>query len=780
MASHSLHSILSSLISTSLIVLILSLIPSSLSSLVDHYIVFMDPTAMPKAYSAPHHWHSATLSALSQTTSANNNLASSKLIYSYSHVIDGFSATLTPTELDALQNSPGYIYSIKDLPVKHDTTHSTQFLGLTASSGAWEASNYGEGMIIGLVDSGLWPESQSYYDHGMGPVPAKWRGECEKGTQFNASLCNNKLIGARAFPRGLIARNITVEMNSTRDTEGHGTHTSSTAAGNFVDDASFFGYAPGTVKGVAPKAHVAMYKALFDEGAFTSDIIAAIDRALGDGVDVLSMSLGLDGVALYEDPMALATFAAVEKNVFVATSAGNEGPFLGSLHNGIPWVLTVAAGAMDRQFGAEVKLGGSGMSVFGSSLYPGSYSPAEAPIVFMGDCLNATKIGKFAAGKIVVCQERNDTLRDQMANVQNSTAIGGVFITNTTSSPDIEFYIQSPFPAIFMTLTDGETVKKYVKSNTEPKASLQFRVTNLNKSPAPTVTSYSSRGPSPSCPFVLKPDIMGPGSLILAAWPSNVEAAEVNSKPVYSNFNLLSGTSMSCPHLAGVGALIKKAHPDWSPAAIRSAMMTTADSLDLSGQPIKDSGYGNRPATGLAIGAGQVNPNKAMDPGLVYDATTVDYVNLLCAMNFTAKQIQVITRSSTTNCSSPSLDLNYPSFIALFKANSSSSSSHANQVLEFSRTVTNVGEDVSIYTATITPLEGLVVSVVPEKLEFKSKGEKLSFKLVIESDNTGKSRQFLASGYLRWKEDGGGSHVVQSPIVATNIAFDSLSSSSRN
>ncbi|CAI0465118.1 unnamed protein product [Linum tenue] len=359
-----------------------------------------------------------------------------------------------------------------------------------------------------------------------------------------------------------------------------------------------------------------------------------------------------------------------------------------------------------------------------------------------------------------------------MANVQNSTAIGGVFITNTTSSPDIEFYIQSSFPAMFMTLKDGETVKKYIKSsNTEPKASLQFRVTNLNTSPAPTVTSYSSRGPSPSCPFVLKPDIMGPGSLILAAWPSNVEAAE--------NFNLLSGTSMSCPHLAGVGALIKKAHPDWSPAAIRSAMMTSADSLDLSGQPIKDSGYGNRPATGLAIGAGQVNPNKAMDPGLVYDATTVDYVNLLCAMNFTAKQIQVITRSSTNNCSSPSLDLNYPSFIALFSANSSSSS-HANQVLEFSRTVTNVGEDVSIYTATITPLEGLVVSVVPEKLEFKSKGEKLGFKLVIESDSAVKSRQFLASGYLRWKEDGGGSHVVQSPIVATNIAFDSLSSSSRN
>ncbi|CAN0922330.1 Subtilisin-like protease SBT3 [Linum grandiflorum] len=367
----------------------------------------------------------------------------------------------------------------------------------------------------------------------MPPVPSRWKGECETGTQFNTSLCNNKLIGAR---------NISITMNSARDTDGHGTHTSSTAAGSFVHGASYFGYAPGILKGVAPKAHVAMYKALFDEGAFASDIIAAIDKALADGVDVISLS----------------------------------------------------------------------------------------------------------------------------------------------------------------------------------------------------------------------PDIMGPGSLILASWPSNLEATE-------TDFNLLSGTSMSCPHLAGVGALVKKAHPDWSPAAIRSAMMTTADATDLSGQPIQDLGQ---------EGAGQVNPNKALDPGLVYDVNTTDYVNLLCALNFTAEQIQAITSSSSSSCKSPSLDLNYPSFVAFFDANSSHS---RNQVMEFSRILTNVGDEgMTSYEAALTPLEGLHVSVIPGKLEFKAKGEKLSFKLVVESVGV-KKKSYVSSGYLKWIEHGG-HHVVQSPIVATNINFQSSSS----
>ncbi|CAI0460522.1 unnamed protein product [Linum tenue] len=400
---------------------------------------------MPKVFPTPFHWHLATLSSLeasqSQTAGAH---ASAKLIYSYSHAIDGFSCALTVAEFQALQKSPGYVHSIKDLPVKYDTTHSPKFLGLVSTpgrSGAWEASNYGEGVIIGVVDSGVWPESRSFDDHGMDPVPPRWKGECETGTQFNASSCNNKLIGARVFTRGRVARNMTITMNSPRDEEGHGTHTASTAEGNFVEgeEESFFGYAPGTVKGVAPKAHVAMYKV--DNGSFTSDYIAAIDWALRDGVDVLSLSLGFDDCALYDDAVALATFAAVDRNVFVATSAGNRGPMHGKIHNGIPWVLTVAAGTIGRELGAEVKLAGGGASVFGRSIYLGSYSTAEAPIVFLADCSSATEIRRRGAGRVVVCHVDKHTPGDPFANLQkNSGVIVGAIIISPSIIPDAALY----------------------------------------------------------------------------------------------------------------------------------------------------------------------------------------------------------------------------------------------------------------------------------------------------------------------------------------------------
>ncbi|EXC32843.1 Subtilisin-like protease [Morus notabilis] len=740
------------------------------SAQTENYIIHMDLSTMPKAFANHHSWYSATLATLSKTVPKTISLdLSSKLIYSYTHVINGFSASLTPSELEAVKGSPGYISSMRDLPVKVDTTHSFKFLGLNSNSGAWRESNYGENVIIGLVDTGVWPESASFNDDGMSEIPSRWKGECETGTQFNSSLCNKKLIGARIFNKGLLAKypNTTIAMNSTRDTSGHGTHTSTTAAGNFVDGASYFGYASGTARGVAPRAHVAMYKALWEEGGYTSDIIAAIDQAINDGVDVLSLSFGLDGVPLYKDPVAIATFSALEKGVFVSTSAGNEGPFYGSLHNGIPWVLTVAAGTLDRDFYGVLNLG-NGVSISGASLYPGNFMKTRVPIVFMGSCKNPKKLKKIGR-KIVVCQDKNvDTLSTQYGNLEDAKVFGGVFITNNT---DLEEFVQSSYPAIFVSPEDGEALKNYIKADAQPKAMMSFRNTVLGTKPAPKATLYTSRGPSPSCPAILKPDIMAPGSLILAAWPANTSATEADGRPLYSQFNLLSGTSMACPHAAGVAALVLGARPEWGPAAIRSALMTSSDVYDNTLSPIKDIGFNNQPATPLAIGSGHINPNKALDPGLIYDVEIQDYVNVLCALNYTVEHIKVITKSSSlVDCSKPSLDLNYPSFIAFFNANDSKSD--AKTVKDFQRTVTNVGEGKSTYIASVTSMEGLKVNVVPKKLVFKEKNEKKKFKLSIEGPRMMKQR--VVFGYLTWV-DNDNKHVVRSPIVATNLDSTAVS-----
>lgn len=487
-----------------------------------------------------------------------------------------------------------------------------------------------------------------------------------------------------------------------------------------------------------------------------SDILAAIDQAIADGVDVLSLSFGFDGEALFEDPVAIATFAAMEKNIFVSTSSGNAGPSEETLHNGTPWVLTVAAGTIDREFGGTLMLG-NGVSALGSSLYPGKYSSKFIQIVLVGSCDDEKSLKNFRH-KIVICVDNGD-LSEQVYYVREAKLNGGIFISNAT---DLEFYTQTSYPALFVNLEEGQKILEYIKNDSNPIARFAFRETRLGIKPAPKVASYSSRGPSQSCPFVLKPDIMAPGDLIIASWPPNSPVTD--AQRLFNDFNIISGTSMACPHAAGVAALVKGAHPRWSPAAIRSAMMTSAYNFDNTGNPIKDVGFQDQPATPLAIGAGHVDPNRALDPGLIYDATAQDYINLLCALKFNSSQIKTITRSSSYNCSFKSLDLNYPSFIAYFGGNNTKS--NVTEVQEFHRTVTNVGEENSVYVANLTAVNGLKVSVSPGRLEFTKKYEKKSYKLRLEGPKL--INDSLVYGFLTWIQSGG-KREVRSPIVASGL-----------
>jgi len=730
------------------------------------YIIHMDSSAIPKVFSSHQSWYLATLSSISVNLKTTTT-TTSRLIYAYTSSIHGFTASLTLSELEALQKSPGYISYTHDRPLTMHTTHTSQFLGLSPLSGAWPSSNYGQGVIIGLVDTGIWPESESFKDDGMTQIPSRWKGECVPGTQFNASLCNKKLIGARFYNKGLLANNpnVNISMKSPRDTSGHGTHTSSTAAGNYVKGASFFGYATGTASGMAPRARIAMYKAAWRYGVYSSDVLAAIDQAIQDGVDILSLSLGfsLDGNSLVDDPIAIATFAAMEKGVVIVASAGNDGPLYGTLNNGAPWVLTVGSGTIDRKFEGILTLG-NGMQITFVSLYTGNSSLSQLPLVFMDGCQSVEEMRKNK-NKIVVCKD-NLSIGTQVKNAESARVLHGVvFISSYSLS---EFYTQTSFPTAFIGLRDGQTVIDYIQKNGNPRGSLIYQKTVIGTKPAPMVDSYSSRGPFPGCPIVLKPDVLAPGSLVLASWSPISAVAEVQSRPLFSNFSLESGTSMATPHAAGVAALIKEVHPDWSPAAILSALVTTASSLDNTFSPIKNKADNEPPASPLDMGAGHIDPNKALDPGLVYDATAEDYIELLCAMNYTATQIRIITRS-THNCVNRSLDLNYPSFIAFF--NDYDSNSDAKVVQEFWRTVTNVGEARSSYTAELTAVNGLKVKVEPEKLIFKHKYEKQRYKLSLEGPKF--LKEAVVHGSLSWVDDRG-KYVVRSPVAATNLVPESL------
>ncbi|XP_045788214.1 subtilisin-like protease SBT3 [Trifolium pratense] len=737
----------------------------------DNYIIHMNLSAMPTIFLNQHSWYESTLS---QVTPTNNNFksTSSKIIYTYNNVMNGFSANLSPEEHEALKISPGYISSIPDLSLKLDTTHSPKFLGLNPYKGAWPASDFGKDVIVGVIDTGVWPESESFNDKGMTKMPSNWKGQlCQFENTNNSSLCNKKLIGARYFNKGFLAKYPNISrtiVNTTRDTSGHGTHTSSIAAGSRVDGASFFGFANGTAMGIASLSRVAMYKAVWgpNEDMVVSDIIAAIDTAISDGVDVLSMSFSYDNVPLYKDGIAIATFAAMEKGIFVSASAGNDGPSFNTMKsNGIPWETIVAASTLDREFHGNLTLG-NGVSVTGFSIYPGKFSTSNFRIVFMGMCDNVKKLIKVKS-KIVVCEFNNGTFDNLVKPIQNLIAakvVGSVLITNTLQIDEFSLSSAIPFPSIIINPKNGEIVKDFIKrtSYSSSIAKMSFKITSFDVRPAPSVDIYSSRGPSKNCPYVLKPDITGPGTSILAAWPTNIPVFDFVSYKFFNKFNIASGTSMSCPHIAGVAALLKGAHGDWSPAAIRSAIMTTSDIFDNTKEHITDIGTGNK-ATPLALGAGHVNPNRALDPGLIYDAGVQDYVNLLCALNYTQKNIIAITRSSVNDCSKPSLDLNYPSFIAFFNAgNSSKTTQH------FHRTVTNVGEGQTTYVASITPIKRFRINVIPNKLVFKKKNQKISYKLSIEGPRMIQKNK-VSFGYLTWKDD---KHVVRSPIVVTIPSFN--------
>ncbi|PON54249.1 Subtilase [Parasponia andersonii] len=728
------------------------------------YIVQMDKSHKPASSDNHLNWYDSSLKFVSD---------SADMFYTYDNVISGFSTRLTEEEAQLLEKQPGVLSVLPEIRYELHTTRTPEFLGLGTSEAIFPTSDKVSEVVIGVLDTGVWPESKSFDDTGLGPVPSSWKGECQVGKNFNSSSCNRKLIGARFFSEGYersfgpIDEN--VESRSPRDEEGHGTHTSTTAAGSAVADASLFGFASGTARGMATTARIATYKVCWLGGCFGTDILAGIEQAIKDGVNVLSLSIGGSLNDYSNDTVAIAAFAATANGIVVSLSAGNGGPSSGSLANVAPWMLTVGAGTLDRDFPAYVSLG-NGQKYKGVSLYGGKpLSDELIPIVYGRNASNSTRgnlclpgslVPGKVAGKIVLC-DRGGNARAQKGQVVKDAGGLGMILSNTESYGEELVADAHVLPTSTVGHKIGDLIKAYIHSEANPTATISQGSTQIGIQPSPVVAAFSSRGPNPITPEILKPDLIAPGVNILAGWTGAAAPTGLDNDKRRVSFNIISGTSMSCPHVSGLAALIKAAQPEWSPAAIKSALMTTAYSTYKNGKTIEDVATGS-PSTPFDYGAGHVDPVAALDPGLVYDATVEDYISFLCALNYSAEQIKSVTKKDYTCDSTKTYslgDFNYPSFAVPLQT-ALGSGAGVSSTVRYTRTLTNVGAPATYKVKVSSEISSVKILVQPESLSFNEAYEKKTYTVTFTASSLPSGTTSFAR--LEWSD---GKHIVGSPIA---------------
>ncbi|KAH7672176.1 Peptidase S8 subtilisin-related protein [Dioscorea alata] len=686
-----------------------------------------------------------------------------RLVYSYREVISGFAARLTSKEVEDMKSMEGFMHAQQDQELSPRTTYTPSFIGLSQWHGLWVDSFMGQGMIIGVIDSGITPGHSSFkdstVDKPMPPPPKKWKGKCQFRKQ---GYCNNKLIGAISFQKG--------RSPAPRDqkTNGHGTHCAGIAAGSMVPDADVRGLAKGTASGVAPRAHLAIYQTCTKTSCSSTDTLKAMDQAIDDGVDVLSISLGpalgQRQSPYYLDNMAIGAFSAIRKGLVASFPAGNSGPDFSSIENDEPWALTVGASSHDRRAKATVKLG-DGTEIIGETGYQDNNFNATLPLVFpsvlgqngTAGCKKDSFDNVDVKGKIVICYIYGGTFIDMGVNVKNAGG-AAMIITDTFREGSTTFSDVHVLPVAHVDDPGLKKIIRYLRSNPNPNATITFGGTTFGARPSPTIPYFSSRGPSLLNGGILKPDIVGPGVNVLSAWPKKPGLGP--KPPPGSYFNFLSGTSMATPHLAGVAALLKSTHKNWSPAAIKSAIMTTADRLDRDLKPITDDYNGTRDTANLIdLGAGQVNPQAADDPGLVYDIKPFNYIQYLCGIGYSDANVSTIAGRQIQCANLVKInaeDLNYPSISVTLDPKVKKS---------IIRQLTNVVDGgTEVYHAVVEDPKGISVDVSPNTLRFSRLDQKRKFTIEFKVIGMPLSQGETAQGQLLWISP---KHEVRSPILVT-------------
>ncbi|CAI0440316.1 unnamed protein product [Linum tenue] len=754
-----------------------------------HYIVYMGGHSSLHSSSATEaDLHAITNShhAILATYLGDIERAREAIRYSYTRHINGFTAILNEGEAAQIAKHPGVVSVFPDRRKKLQTTHSWNFMLMenqftdkatgklvARPSPFWKEAKFGQDVIIANIDGGVWPESQSFSDEGYGPVPSRWKGTCAKaGIRCNRCCCR-KLIGARYFNKGarFFSKGYTQaggnptnqSFLSARDSEGHGTHTLSTAGGNFVPQAKILGAVKGTAKGGAPRARVAAYKVCWppvnESECFDSDILAAFDAAIHDGVDVISVSLGGSADEYFQDAVAIGSFHAVKKGILVSCSAGNSGPLPGTVSNLAPWITTVAASTLDRKFVASVQLD-NGLILKVLPLFPPLLlNQLLIQIIYFILtlfsnsllCKPKTLDPKKAKGKILACL-RGDIGRVEKGKIAAMAGASGMILCNDKINGDGDLTADPHFlPATQIGYRDGVALFRYISSTKHPKAYITPSTSMVNVKPAPVMADFSSKGPNTIAPYVLKPDITAPGVNIIAAY-TEAKPTDPSEDPRKFPYNILSGTSMSCPHVSGVFGLLRAVYPHWSPSAIRSAIMTTARTRDNARNPILDSTL--EKATPFSYGSGHIRPNRAMDPGLVYDLSVSDYLDFLCARGYNKTLLKLFS-DAPHECPKHAriMDLNYPS-IAVPKLKGGSS-------ITMTRKVKNVGKSPARYAVRIKEPKGVSVSVKPNVLKFNKLGEEKKFKVILKAKWNGTADDYVFGG-ITWTD---GIHYVRSPIA---------------
>lgn len=568
-------------------------------------------------------------SALKNTLSGYGNLT-----YEYDRVFNGVAlARVAGSNLDAIASLSGVTGIYLDEFQELDTDAGPQWIGAPA---VWSAlggqENAGEGVIVGVIDTGIWPENPSFADPDPNGNPyaapagtytcdlGSTRGDgSDLGLDFQ---CNNKLIGAYRFMDTFeaVVGLTDTEFTSARDDDGHGSHTASTAAGNSNVTANVLGNDLGIISGVAPRAQIIAYKALGVGGGFSSDLAAAVEQAIIDGVDVINYSISGGGDP-YNDVVSLAFSSAYENGVFVSKSAGNSGPGADTVAGRSPWVTTIAASTHDRGFVASlvVESGSESLTLDGVSITAG-YGPA--PVVLASDfdgladddaekgmCNQPFPAGTFN-GEIVVCKRGVIARVTKSFNVAEGGAGGFVLYNPALQSLATDSHW---VPGIHIQDDAGIALLDFLANNSDVMGTLSGGVKATVQ--GDVMAAFSSRGGSGQTLGVSKPDVTAPGVNILAG--DTPYPAEVLGQP--GLYQIISGTSMSAPHVAGSAALLKALHPDWTPGQIKSALMMTATVDGL----VKEDAV--TPVDNYDAGSGRVDLNVAGDPGLSISDTTANF-----------------------------------------------------------------------------------------------------------------------------------------------------------